>query len=83
MSEITKYYSIAYPDVNIMGNDYVHHETLSENDILERYWDTWCNRMIEIGKNPEVMTFQNCIDDWCTVHYAQRNYWREMKNWIS
>jgi hypothetical protein len=44
--------------------------TLSEKEILDRYWDYWCKRMYEVGKDPEVHTFQDCIDDWVIVNWA-------------
>lgn len=77
-----KYYTLVYPDVTESGQEYDHWETLSEKEILDQYWDYWCNRMQELDQDPEVMTFQHCIDDWCIVHWAERNYWREMKESI-
>lgn len=61
-----KYYSISY--LNESNEDVT--ETLSEEQILETYWDYWCGRMTQTGKDPEVHTFQDCIDDWRVVHWA-------------
>jgi hypothetical protein len=61
-----KTYEISYLDEN--NNDVT--ERLTEDQILETYWDYWCKRMYEAGKDPEVHTFQNCIDDWIVVHWA-------------
>lgn len=74
-----RYYTLVYPDITESGQEYDHWETLSEQEILDEYWDYWCNRMQELGQDPEVLTFQKCIDDWCVVHWAERNHWREMK----
>ena len=75
-----RYYTISYPDHNTLGQDYVRWETLSEQDILNHYWDHWCEQMQSRGHDPEVMTFENCIDDWCVVHWAERNHWWEIKH---
>ena len=61
-----KTYEISYLDEN--NNDVI--ERLTEDQILETYWDYWCKRMYEAGKDPEVYTFQDCIDDWIVVHWA-------------
>lgn len=74
-----RYYTLVYPDITESGQEYDHWETLSEQEILDEYWDYWCNRMQELCQDPEVLTFQKCIDDWCVVHWAERNHWREMK----
>ena len=31
----------------------------------------------------ELITPEKCIEHWCTVHLAERNYWIEMKNCIA
>ena len=49
------------------------YETLSEAEILEQYYPYWSAKMIEkygfaeFNKN---WTTQDCIDDWCVVHWA-------------
>lgn len=62
-----KYYTIVFP------GEFGQHvqETWSTEQILESYWDYWCERMYKAGKDPEVHTFQDCIDDWCTIHWAE------------
>ena len=80
-----KYWTIVYPDHNILGEEYTHWETLSEEDNLEDYWEWWYLRMcMKFGKENVDKNYspQDCIDDWCVVHWAQRNYWREMKECI-
>ena len=61
-----KYWTTTFPGE--FGQHVV--ETWSEEQILESYWDYWCKRMTEVGKDPEVHTFKDCIDDWCTIHWA-------------
>jgi hypothetical protein len=77
-----KYYTICYPDYNTLGQDYVHWETLSEKEILNDYWNYWSNKMAELDQH-HLITKENCIDDWCVIHWAERNYWREMKDCIA
>lgn len=76
-----RYWTIVYPDQNTLGEDYVHWETLSEDDILNHYWDYWCERMYEVDLD-NLISKEKCIEDWCIVYWAQRNYWREMKECI-
>jgi hypothetical protein len=73
-----KYYTICYPNEH---NETVW-ETLSEDEILADYWDYWYGKMCEkYGKEHVDATYSRheCIDDWCIVHWAERNPWREMK----
>lgn len=53
-------------------------QRLSEDDIIDQYWDYWYGKMCEkFGK--EVVdakyTKQHCIDDWIVVNWAM-----EVKN---
>lgn len=45
-------------------------ETWSESQIILSYWDYWRQRMVHAGKNPELITCANCIDDWVVLHWA-------------
>jgi len=36
--------------------------------------------MLAEGPN-DSCTFENCIIDWCIVHWAERNHWREIKEY--
>lgn len=50
-----------------------HVETLSEDDIRKEYYPYWYSRMCKrYGKEvvDEKYSFQDCIDDWCVVHWA-------------
>lgn len=74
-----KYYTIVYPDVTESGHEYDHWETLSEKEILDQYWIHWFLKMVANGQPDEKLTSEQCIKDWCIVHWAERNYWREIK----
>lgn len=78
-----KYYTICYPDQTLLGHEYTHWETLSEQEILNDYWLYWFTKMIINNQPEEELTSERCIEDWCIVHWAQRNYWREMKDCIA
>ena len=64
-----RYWTIAYPG----DNDEPITETLSEDEIIAQYWNYWYGKMCEkygkehVDKN---YTRQDCIDDWCIVHWA-------------
>ena len=43
----------------------------TEDDIINEYWDFWYTDMVKkFGKEHELITEQNCIDDWVTIHWA-------------
>ncbi len=75
-----KFYTICYPDVNTLGNEYTHWETLSEKEILDSYWLYWFTSMVEARRPDFEITPERCIEDWCVVHWAARNHWREIKD---
>jgi len=44
---------------------------ITEDQILSEYWDWWSSKMIDkYGEGHELITEQNCIEDWCTIHFA-------------
>lgn len=49
------------------------YETLSDDEIIEQYWDYWSSRMIakygleEFEKN---WSKKECIEDWVIIHWA-------------
>ncbi len=43
----------------------------SEKEILDEFWSLWSTEMKGNGY-ADLISFQNCIDDWCTLHWAQR-----------
>lgn len=78
-----RYWTIVYPDQNSLGEDYVRWETMSDEEILKYYWIYWFTKMVEAKRPDFEITPERCIEDWCVVHWAQRNYWREMKECIA
>jgi len=70
--------------VDMVNYEYTHWETLSEQEILDQYYDYWSSKMILPWFNDnEDISKEKCIEDWCIVHWAERNYWREMKDCIA
>lgn len=44
---------------------------ISEDQIIEEYWEFWSRKMTEkYGPDHEWITTENCIEDWCTSHWA-------------
>ena len=61
-----KYCEPADPDNNDYTPVYVE---LSENEILDSYYEYWSTRMLKINKLPMITT-KNCIEDWAVIHWA-------------
>jgi hypothetical protein len=62
-----KYWTIAFP------GEYGQHvvETWSEDQIMESYYRYWVSKMLGHHGGPHAdITRENCIMDWCTVHWA-------------
>jgi len=84
-----RYWTICFPDTNSLGDEYDKWETLSDKDILDQYWEWWSGHMKRAyyekrlhGGGLESITPEKCIEEWCIVHWAVRNPWREMKDCI-
>lgn len=45
--------------------------TLSESEIVRKYFDYYAEGMRRVGKADDISE-QGCIDDWVTVHWAER-----------
>ena len=60
-----KYWTIVFP------GEFGQHvqETWNEEQIIKSYYTYWVYKMIEAGKG-DLITRQNCIDDWTVVHWA-------------
>lgn len=55
------------------GNDYLDAIVVewTEADILNYYWDFWKGRMENrYGEGHELITKENCIEDWAVVNWA-------------
>lgn len=59
--------------------------TLSEQQILDYYWNWWSTGMHNVNKPEELITPENCIDDWVVIHWAWEDEigWRKMKDEVS
>jgi hypothetical protein len=66
MDKRMKYYSYVEPLDDEMNPATI---VMSEKEILAEYYDYWCTRMREVGKEDEISE-QKCIEDWCIVHWA-------------
>jgi len=75
-----RFWSFVEMDTNTMGEFFTRWVTMSDQEILDYYWDYWSGKMLAEGPN-DSCTFENCIIDWCIVHWAERNHWREMKEY--
>ena len=63
-----RYFSYVIPD----DNDWeVTKLVYSEREILEEFWQTWSVEMKGNGYS-ELISYENCINDWVTYHWAQR-----------
>lgn len=60
-----KYWTIAYPGER--GQDIT--ETFSEDQIIDSYYSSWANRMLERSLWDKISK-ERCIADWTTVHWA-------------
>lgn len=57
-----------FEDGALVDNEVV---ILTEKEILERYWSFWEKKMVEkYGTGHELITKENCLDDWVTVNWA-------------
>lgn len=42
---------------------------LSEQDILDQYFEYWSTNMTRAGKT-NLISFDRCIEDFCVIHWA-------------
>ncbi|WP_249370118.1 hypothetical protein, partial [Actinomyces sp. 186855] len=43
---------------------------LTEDEVLDVYWDYWKDKMEKAEKPSHLITESNCIEDFITVHWA-------------
>ncbi len=68
-----RYYSYIEPRDPENGDFSAETVTLSEQEILDYYWDYWYNAMCKKHSKETVdkeYTQTECIRDWITVHWA-------------
>jgi hypothetical protein len=60
-----KYWTIVFP------GEFGQHvqETWSEDQIIKSYYTYWSTKMIQNVVDPD-LSRENCIADWCVVHWA-------------
>lgn len=62
-----KTYEIAWPG----DNGEICIERMTEEQILNDYWDYWSKRMKEVvGENSPEITKERCIEDWVIGNWA-------------
>ena len=62
-----RYWEVSYPKDNSFQE--VVNEIFSDDDIIKMYYEYWCGRMKEVGKESEISE-QNCIEDWVIINWA-------------
>ena len=45
-------------------------QCLTEEEILDRYWEYWSKKGFERGEYTPLITFESCIDDWVVINWA-------------
>ena len=66
-----RYFTIVQPKGETAEPEYV---TLSEEDIRKEYYSYWYKKMCEKYEQSYVdehYCFQDCLDDWKIIHWAQ------------
>ena len=63
---MTKYYSYNEIDLDPLNESIV---TVSEQQILDSFYDFWVEKMKKIGKE-SLISKEKCIEDWVTIHWA-------------
>ena len=44
---------------------------VTEDQIINDFWEEWKAKIIKIyGSDTDLLTRQNCIEDWCEIHGA-------------
>jgi hypothetical protein len=61
-----KSYQTCYP--NSEGDPI--YETMTEDQIIEFYWTYWSSQMRKVGRPEEMITRENCIEDFVIIHWA-------------
>lgn len=65
-----RYYTYRQPIDNKETSEYI---TKSENEIRKEFYNLWYEKMChKYGKSKvdELYSFEDCLDDWVTAHWA-------------
>ena len=83
-----RYWTFVEMDTNTLGECFTRWVTMSDKEILDYYWEHWSGQMKRAFYEKRLLyltlddiTPENCIEDFRVVHWASRNYWREMKEY--
>lgn len=60
-------FKISYPD----ENENLVDEVLTEEDVREQYWNYWISKMIAKWGSGYDYTFDDCLEDWIAVNWAE------------
>lgn len=63
-----KYYTYVEPTSETDMTPVYH--TLSEDEIIETYWDHFIKNIKKMGLSEDSVTRWDCIDTWVVVHWA-------------
>lgn len=68
MSKIYCYNEPIFQGGALIGNDLIE---ITEEGIIDLYWKFWSGKMIKkYGEGHELITKENCIDDFLMVNWA-------------
>lgn len=68
MSKIYCYNEPIFQGGALIGNDIVE---ITEEGIIDLYWKFWSGKMVKkYGEGHELITKENCIDDFLMVNWA-------------
>lgn len=45
--------------------------TYSENEIIKMYYESYKKKIAEAGLDPKNYSKEDCVSDWCSIHWAQ------------
>jgi len=61
-----KVYKYVEPDIDFLPIEHI----ITDEQILEQYWDYWSDNMKKLGR-VNLITKSNCIDDFLIIHWAE------------
>lgn len=61
-----RYWKSIYPD----NKGRIIIKIVSEDEILQNYWNFWKEKMLKAKKDRKLITKKNCIEDWVTENWA-------------
>ena len=46
------------------------YEIMTDDQIIDYYWDYWSSQMRKVGRPENMITRENCIEDFVIIHWA-------------